>query len=627
MMKSILTVPPRAASGRALFAVLPLLADCLLLVLALLVGYALRFNFVIPSTHLALLKTVLPFVLACELLSLYGWGCFRLVWRYCSALDVPRFAGAFVTVSAVFLLLRLFFPQTASWLYPPISIVLINAVFAFCALLGARLFSRILSYSAQRLRRDEEKRVLIVGAGAAGNALAYALGHDRLRARQVLGFLDDSPARAHKLIQGVPVLGTLDDAGHLLAAWGIDEVIVPAGLIPRSKLQPLFDAVEKVRAKLVIAPDYSALLDRSCRTGELRDAEIADLLRRPEISLSDDGAHRDLLAGKRVMVTGAGGSIGSEIARQVLRASPAQLILVERSENALFQILRSLQATHPAEGVLYPYVADVADEGRMRHLFANHSPEIVIHAAAHKHVPLMEGNVCEAIANNVLATRRLGEICKEAGVERFVLLSSDKAVHPSSVMGATKRAGEILLQDLNEPGCTLFLAVRFGNVLGSSGSVVPIFREQIRAGGPVTVTHPDMIRYFMTIPEAVHLTLEAASFARGGEIFILDMGEPVKVVDLAEEMIRLSGNRPEKDIPITFIGVRPGEKFVEELSAPEEKVVPTSHPQISCGQLTCDPHEEVMQGLSVLAALSAEGDEEKARDFLMSFTGGKRGAA
>ena len=600
-------------------AALPFLADVSLLVLALFVGYALRFNFTIPEIHLGLLKTVLPFVVLVELLSLCLWGCFRLVWRYCSATDVPRFLGAFASSSALLLFLRFVFPMAANELYPPISVVMINGAFAFCALLGVRLFSRILAYSRQRFPRQSEKRVLIVGAGASGNALAYALSHDRFRARQVLGFLDDSPDRVNKLIQGHPVLGTLADADKLLAVWGVDEVIVPAGLISRQKLQPLFSAVEKVHAKLLIAPDYSSLLDRSYQAGELRDAEISDLLRRPEISLSDDEAHRKLFSGKRVMVTGAGGSIGSEIAKQVLQASPAQLVLVERSENALFRIHRALLRTNPPNGVVFPYVADFADEWRMRHLFKVHSPEIVIHAAAHKHVPLMECNVCEAIANNVLATRRLGEICRSSKVERFILLSSDKAVHPSSVMGATKRAGEILLEDLNEPGKTLFLAVRFGNVLGSSGSVVPIFHEQIRSGGPVTVTHPDMVRYFMTIPEAVHLTLEAASFAHGGEIFILDMGQPVKIVELAEQMIRLSGNRPEADIPITFVGIRPGEKLVEELSAPEEGVRPTSHPQISCGRLTRRSSEVVGSFLSQALPVVQSGDEDKARKMLMDF--------
>ena len=616
-----------SAIGKFGYSLLPLMADVSLLVLSLLAGYALRFNFSIPRSHLALLATVLPFAVAVELLSLYLWGCFRLVWRYCSATDIPRFVGAFSASSLFFLILRFSFPLTASGLYPPISVVFINGVVAFCALLGARLFSRILAYSKQRFPRMGEKRVLIVGAGASGNALAYALCHDRLRARQVLGFLDDSPARLHKLIQGRPVLGTLADADKFLAVFGIDEVIVPVGLLAREKLQPLFSAVEKARAKLLIAPDYSSLLDRSYRAGELRDAEIADLLRRPEISLSDDASHRELFAGKRVMVTGAGGSIGSEIVKQVFQASPAQLVLVERSENALFQINRALAQANAPKDVVFPYVADVADESRMRHVFQRHLPEIVIHAAAHKHVPLMEGNVCEAIANNVLATRRLGEMCCEYGVERFILLSSDKAVHPSSVMGATKRAGEILLQDLNGSSKTIFLAVRFGNVLGSSGSVVPIFREQIQAGGPVTVTHPDMVRYFMTIPEAVHLTLEAASFAHGGEIFILDMGEPVKIVDLAEEMIRLSGNRPEVDIPITFIGVRPGEKFMEELASPEENVRPTSHPQISCGKLTRRSHEEVVRALSEFASVSEEGDDEKARIVLMGFVKGKEGVA
>ena len=318
------------------------------------------------------------------------------------------------------------------------------------------------------------------------------------------------------------------------------------------------------------------------------------------------------------MVTGAGGSIGSEISRQVLAAGPESLILVERSENALFNVCRSLDTVKPGAAAVHACVADITDEARMRSLFKRYRPEIVIHAAAHKHVPMMEGNVCEAISNNVLGTLFLGRLSCESGVSRFVLLSTDKAVHPSSVMGATKRLCEILLRNLNSKSATIFSAVRFGNVLGASGSVVPIFREQIQSGGPVTVTHPDMTRYFMTIPEAVHLTLEAASFAKGGEVFILDMGDPVRIVDLAEDMIRLSGRIPDSDIAITFTGIRPGEKLAEELALAGENVVPTAHPQISCGSLILKDDAATARFEKSLREAIAGGDDVFAREMLMS---------
>ena len=593
-----------------------LLADFALMAVALLSAYALRFNFDIPETHRELLWTVLPFTLAVEMAALVLCGCYRIVWRYFSATDIPRFAFAFGGASCLFLAMRFGLPFKLSFLYPPISVILINAVVGFCLVLSARFMRRLAAENAGG--QPVARRVLIVGAGEAGNALAYVLRHDRDGKRVVVGFLDDSPDRAGAVIQGVGVIGALADAGDVISRTGADEVIVTIGKLSRARLQPLFAAAEKAGARLLVAPDYSRVLDGVAHPEKIREAEIADILRRPEIAAGDLAAQRGLLAGRRVMVTGAGGSIGSEIARQVLAAGPESLILVERSENALFNVCRSLDAVKHGSAAVHPCVADVADEERMRPLFRRFRPEIVIHAAAHKHVPMMEGNVCEAISNNVLGTLFLGRLCCESGVSRFVLLSTDKAVRPSSVMGATKRLCEIFLRGLNGKSATIFSVVRFGNVLGASGSVVPIFREQIQGGGPVTVTHPDMTRYFMTIPEAVHLTLEAASFAKGGEVFILDMGEPVRIVDLAEDMIRLSGHIPDSDIAITFTGIRPGEKLAEELSLASENVVPTAHPQISCGSLALRDDAATTRFEKALREAVAGGDDAIARETLMS---------
>ncbi len=597
---------------------LPILADLALLAVALFAAYALRFNFAIPPNHLALLRTVLPATLAVELAALVLCGCYRIVWRYFSATDIPRFAFAFGGASCLFLALRICVPGKLSFLYPPISVTFINSVIGFCLVLFVRFLRRLAAEAPAS--QTSAKRVLIVGAGEAGHALAYVLRHERDARRVAVGFLDDASDRVGAVIQGVEVLGTLDQADDVIARTGADEVVVTIDKLSRDKFQPLFAAAERGGARLLVAPDYSRVLDGVAHPEKIREAEIADILRRPEIAVGNVEARHGLLTGRRVLVTGAGGSIGSEIARQVLAAEPASLILVERCENALFNVCRSLEAIRPGCEAVHPCVADITDEARMRILFERYKPEIILHAAAHKHVPMMERNVCEAISNNVLGTLFLGRLACESSVSRFVLLSTDKAVHPSSVMGATKRLCEVLLRNLNGKAKTIFSAVRFGNVLGASGSVVPIFREQIQCGGPVTVTHPEMTRYFMTIPEAVHLTLEAASFAQGGEVFILDMGEPVRIVDLAEDMIRLSGHAPDSDIAITFTGIRPGEKLAEELSLPSEQVAPTPHPQISYGCLVAKDDAEAARFETALREAVAAGDDARARDVLMNLT-------
>jgi FlaA1/EpsC-like NDP-sugar epimerase len=348
----------------------------------------------------------------------------------------------------------------------------------------------------------------------------------------------------------------------------------------------------------------------------IRSVQIEDLLGREPVYLDEEQLGQ-FLAGKRVMVTGAGGSIGSELARQVARFHPSRLLLVERAEFALFEIDGDLRRTRPEIDVV-PLVADVCDEARMRMLLSEHKPQILLHAAAHKHVPLMESNPGEAIKNNILATRMLGELAGEHQVEAFVLISTDKAVRPTSIMGASKRVAELAIQDLGKRYPTRYVAVRFGNVIGSAGSVVPIFREQIRRGGPVTVTHPEMRRYFMTIPEASQLVLQAGAMGEGGEILILDMGKPVRILDLAEEMITLTGLRPYVDMAIDFTGLRPGEKLFEELELSGEQIAKTRHPKIYIGKLNAYPSEEVERALRYLEELARDGDGTAVRKFLNS---------
>lgn len=598
-------------AGISPWAVVALAIDAALLASAMLAAYALRFNFAIPDHHVARLATVLPATVLIELLALWACGCRRVVWRYFSLADVPRFTIAAALSLAAFLVMRI--PGRPAIPYPPISVAFINAFLSLSLLIAARVLRRATTEKPAGAA-VHTLRVVLVGAGEAGNSLLWALRHDRASNREVVGFLEDSPGRVGARIQGVEVLGPISAAEEVFARVRPDEVIVTAQHLARDLVQRLFELSAGVGAKLLFAPDYTRILDGIAHPGRMREAEISDMLRRPETTMGGEAEKTALLSGRRVMVTGAGGSIGSEIARQVLATGPASLILVERCENALFNVCRAIGADAQA-GRVVPCVASVTDEARMRHILATHRPEIVIHAAAHKHVPMMEDNVCEAISNNVLGTALLCRLSEEAGVARFVLLSTDKAVRPSSVMGATKRVCEFTIA--SRPGATIFCAVRFGNVLGASGSVVPIFREQIAAGGPVTVTHPDMTRYFMTIQEAVHLTLEAASYAKGGEVFILDMGEPVRIVNLAEDMIRLSGHVPGSDIAIAFSGVRKGEKMSEELSLASENVAPTRNPQISCGRLATIAPDKLADHLGALSSAAASGDDDAARSLLM----------
>lgn len=601
----------------------PALADAAVMALAYAAAYALRFNFNVPPRLRPQAARAFLVTLLLQFGALTAWGCRRVTWRYITASDVPRFIAAMATSTLAAVALRFALPQV-SWVRPPLSIALLNGMLATGGLLLARVLWRLTLEERRAGRTDAApRRVLLIGAGHVGNAVARELRQHPGGGCEIVGFLDDNAAKHGTVIQGVPVRGGIELLGEALRAWDINEVIVAITGAPREKMRRILRACEARGVKLRVAPGYHEILDGSVSVSRLREVDIADLLGRPEIALGDEAALARFVGGRRVMITGAGGSIGSELARQVLRGGPSELLLVERCENALFQIDRELRETSRGE-LLRGHVADVADEDRMRAILAARRPEIVLHAAAHKHVPLMEDNVCEAIANNVLATRRLGELARDAGVETFVLLSTDKAVRPASVMGATKRAAELALQTLNRPGSTRFAAVRFGNVLGASGSVVTIFREQIRRGGPVTVTHPDMRRYFMTIPEAVHLVLQAAAMAENGEIFILDMGEAVRIVELAEEMIRLSGLQPYHDVPIVYTGPRPGEKLFEELSTAEEAAVKTRHPRIFIGRIAGRPAAEIDALLARLAAAAAAGDERRAREELMAAAGDER---
>ncbi|MBE3584485.1 MAG: polysaccharide biosynthesis protein, partial [Limnochordaceae bacterium] len=418
--------------------------------------------------------------------------------------------------------------------------------------------------------------VLIVGAGEAGVASLREIRN--ATPWRVVGFIDDDPAKQGLRLQGVPVLGDRNDIGRVARAYHVETILIAMPTAPRAAIREIHELARKTGCRVQIVPGLYELMNGRVTVNRIREVRIEDLLGREPVKTDLHGIQA-CVGGRTVLVTGAGGSIGSELCRQVARFGVARLVLLGHGENSIFAIQNELRETYP-DLKLVSCIADMRDVRKVNAIFGQYRPQVVFHAAAHKHVPLMEANPDEAVTNNVFGTLNLARAADRVGAERFVMISTDKAVNPTNAMGASKRVAEMIVQTLNRYSRTRFVAVRFGNVLGSRGSVVPTFKRQIAAGGPVTVTHPDMRRYFMTIPEAVQLVLQAAALAEGGEIYLLNMGEPVRIVDLAREMIRLSGFEPDVDIKIKFTGIRPGEKLFEELRTDDESVERTAHGSI-----------------------------------------------
>jgi len=591
--------------------------DLLVLSGSFLLACLLRFDFDVPLNTLV----QLPLVVLIQLATLQLCGVYNFIWRYVGMSEIKTFLRASAISLALMLALRLGLPVSLQDWRVPISVSLFDTVLSFGGLLGIRVLRRSLYERYEKDlhlpapgRQKPKKRALLVGAGRAGLLAARELMSQKAGELEVLGFVDDDPRKQGSVIHGVKVLGTTGDLAELVRELDVERVVVTMVRVDRETLWGLVRTGQRIGVEVRIVPGWFEILEGKVNVSRFREVRIEDLLGRESVRIEEEPL-ADFLAGRRVLVTGAGGSIGAELARQVARRGPRELILVERAEPALFTVERELRELWP-ELPMRPLVADAGDGERMGTILERWRPEILLHAAAHKHVPLMESNPAEAVRNNVLATHRLGELAGAAGVERFVLVSTDKAVRPTSVMGATKRLAELAIQELDRRHPTRYLAVRFGNVLGSTGSVIPIFREQIERGGPVTVTDPEMKRYFMTIPEAAQLVLYSAGMGEGGEIFILDMGEPVKILDLARDMIRLAGLVPGEDVEIRFTGLRPGEKLFEELECDEERLAKTRHPKIFIGRLQPYPSERVVEALGRLERLSRDGDEGELRRYL-----------
>lgn len=575
-----------------------------------LLAIALRFEFDVPTAYVRVAPPLLAVSLVVRALVHWRLGLFHGLWRYSGSRDLRSLLQAATYSTIAYAAAWAFIgPYVAHGTFPR-SVFVLDWAFSILIVGGLRFSIRTLrEISIQNtLPKDDRarRRLLILGAGDAGEMLMREIVRTYGRRYDPVGFLDDNPSKHGEHIHGVPVLGPIARVVELSKTQKIDEIIVAIPSLSGRHMRTLLELCRPSGAHIRTLPGVASLLDGRVTVSQLADVNIEDLLGREPVVLDTEALAR-FIAGRVVLVTGAGGSIGSELCRQLGRFRPKRLVLVEQAENSLFHVDRALRAEH-RDVTVVPLVADICDAKRLEAIFAAERPHAVFHAAAHKHVPLMEANPGEAIKNNVFGTRKVADLAHRFGVEKFVMVSTDKAVNPSSVMGASKRVAEIYVQALSQRSKTQFVTVRFGNVLGSAGSVVPLFREQIAKGGPVTVTDPEMKRYFMTIPEACQLVMEAGVMGQGGEIFVLDMGEAVKIVDLARDLIRLSGLEPDRDIEIKFTGTRPGEKLFEELAMDEEHVDKTKHPKIYVGRLRPSPIGEVERGMTALAAVSDGAD-------------------
>jgi len=605
-----------------------LFIDIFLLSLALYLSFWLRFDGEIPLRWLDLYPKFLVLILAIKLPLFWFGGLYRFSWGQISLYEILRF-GILVMISQAIIGTFFFLAGkeilSRIGLIPlPRSVLVLDALLTFLLLGGARMGKRIyyaLRFNWQR-KPAHRRRVLLIGAGNAGAQVARLMRESGGNLYHLVGFLDDDPAKHNSRIQGAPVLGTREDLPRIVSQYNVDEIWITMPSAPSSVIKETVDLARKAGIKhLRILPHFSKLINGQLTLSDVRRVNIEDVLGREPVQIDLEQV-KALLRDRTVLVTGATGSIGSELCRQILRFRPRALWALDIDESRLFFLEKELQE-HVMEGSsLYPVIGDIRNRAKIEQIFSEAKPDVIFHAAAYKHVPLMEKHPEEAVKTNVRGTQIVAEAALKHGAEKFVLISTDKAVSPSSVMGATKRVAEHLILLLNERARrenkpTRFVAVRFGNVLGSRGSVFPIFEEQIRRGGPVTVTHPEMKRYFMLPEEAVFLVLQAAAMGKGGEVFVLDMGDPIKILDLAKEMIKLAGYEPDVDIPIVFTGMRPGEKLFEELLTAEEGTEASKHKKIWIARISPpENEEEFSKFLNSLFRAAKKGDGESIRHIL-----------
>jgi len=596
--------------------------DLLGLCAAIALAFYARFEGDLPEQMLKRLIVQGPYIVGLQYGLLMILGVPQFSWRYIGLREALRIVEALGLSALLLATVRIaagaFFRSDgyAQFVYLPYGVAAIDCALAVLGLCGIRVARRVSTERAE-IRKltpqtKEHVRTLLVGAGRGGLMVAKEItGRPELGILPV-GFVDDDPDKLGSVVHGIKVLGATRDLLRIARDRSAKQAIITVANAAGSVVRTISEACLAADLQVKVIPGLFQLVGGELNLTRIRDVAIEDLLQREPVVL-DDVAIAAAVKDQVVLVTGAGGSIGSEICRQLCRFQPRQLILVERSENALFEIHRDLLSCRSIK--LQPCLADICDRARLQEVFTAYKPAVVFHAAAHKHVPMMEWNPREAIKNNAFGTQALADMAHDHGVAAFVMISTDKAINPTSVMGTTKRVAELYVQALSSVSKTRFVTVRFGNVLGSNGSVVPIFKEQIAKGGPITVTHPDMTRYFMTIPEACQLVLEASVIGRGGEIFILDMGNPVRIVDLARDLIQLSGFT-EAEIEITFSGIRPGEKLYEELASVQENAEKTRHPKIFIGKTETQPFEQIQAAMETLLRIVQQGTDGELREGL-----------
>ncbi|TDO94159.1 FlaA1/EpsC-like NDP-sugar epimerase [Halanaerobium saccharolyticum] len=566
-----------------------------------LVNLAVLFSFILRFDEAWMQYFRIDYLLAITVISffvLYFSALYNKMWQYASMSELYSIFKATIVINIIFVIYIYFFRVSF-----PRSIIAINLMSDIFLLGGMRFGLRLLKdYLNRNQTHKSQSRVLIIGAGDAAEMIIREMQKHPEIGKRIVGLVDDDPAKQSLEIHGNRVLGKTSKIPQLIEEYDVDEVIIAIPSADGKTIKRFYELSNKKEVKVEIVPGVYEILKGDVSLNQIREVKVEDLLRRDQVDLITDEIS-DYLQDKTVLVSGGGGSIGSELCRQVAKFNPKKIIIFDINENTTYFLERDLRDKYPNLD-LVSIIGSIRDKNKLQKVFGDHSPDVIFHAAAHKHVPLMETSPEEAIKNNILGTRNLAETAAEFKINRFVLISTDKAVNPTNVMGASKRAAEMVVQTINKKSETKFMAVRFGNVLGSQGSVIPLFKKQIADGGPLTVTHKDITRYFMTIPEASQLVIQAGALGMGGEVFVLDMGEPVKIMELAEDLISLSGLTPYEDIDIEVIGLRPGEKLYEELLCDTEDNLPTEHERIFINNLEAVDQEFLNKHLERLAKLA-----------------------